>query len=65
MLNFLLINFDKCKFSANYVFKKLQLKGTILRPTKDGYNIRNKLRLTTGSSIQNARFISGIKIILN
>ena len=24
--NFLLLNFDKCKFSANYVFKKLQLK---------------------------------------
>ena len=63
--NFLLLNFDKCKFSANYVFKKLQLKGIILRSTKDGYNIRNKLRLTIGSSSENARFLSTIKLILN
>jgi histidinol-phosphate aminotransferase len=33
--NFLLLNFDKCKFSANYVFKMLQLKIIILRSTKD------------------------------
>ena len=63
--NFLLLNFDKCKFSANYVFKKLQSKGIILRPTEDGYNIKNKLRLTIGSSRDNARFISTIKLILN
>ena len=63
--NFLLLNFDKCKFSADYVFKKLQSKGIILRSTKDGYNIRNKLRLTIGSSNENAKFISIIKIILN
>ena len=63
--NFLLLNFDKCKFSANYVFKKLQLQGIILRSTKQGYNIRNKLRLTIGSSTENAKFISTIKLILN
>ena len=63
--NFLLLNFDKCKFSANYVFKKLQSKGIILRSTKDGYDIKNKLRLTIGSSIENAKFISTIKLILN
>jgi len=63
--NFLLLNFDKCKFSANYVFKKLQLKGIILRSTKDGYNIRNKLRLTIGSKSENAKFLSTIKFILN
>jgi len=63
--NFLLLNFDKCKYSANYVFKKLQSKGIILRSTKDGYDIKNKLRLTIGSSIENARFISTIKLILN
>jgi len=63
--NFLLLNFDKCKFSANYVFKKLQSKGIILRSTKDGYNIKNKLRLTIGSRRENARFISTIKLILN
>ena len=63
--NFLLLNFDKCRFSANYVFKKLQSKGIILRSTKDGYNIKNKLRLTIGSSSENARFISTIKLIVN
>jgi len=63
--NFLLLNFDKCKFSANYVFKKLQSKKIILRSTKKGYNIKNKLRLTIGSSKDNAKFISAIKLILN
>jgi histidinol-phosphate aminotransferase len=63
--NFLLLNFDKCKFSANYVFKKLQSKGIILRSTKDGYNIKNRLRLTIGSSKENAEFIKTIKIIFN
>ena len=63
--NFLLLNFDKCKFSANYVFKKLQLKRIILRSTKDGYNIKNKLRLTIGSNKENAKFIKAIKSIFN
>ena len=59
--NFLLLNFDKCKFSANYVFKKLQLKKIILRSTEYGYNIKNKLRLTIGSNKENAKFIKAIK----
>jgi histidinol-phosphate aminotransferase len=63
--NFLLLNFDKCKFSANYVFKKLQSKGIILRSMKDGYNIKNKLRLTIGSSKENKKFIITIKDIFN
>ena len=63
--NFLLLNFDKCKFSANYVFKKLYSKGVILRSTKNGYNIKNKLRLTIGSRRENVKFISTIKLILN
>ncbi|MDA9615939.1 histidinol-phosphate transaminase [Candidatus Pelagibacter sp.] len=63
--NFLLLNFDKCKFSANYVFKKLQSKGIILRSTESGYNIKNKLRLTIGSKIENTKFIKEIKVILN
>jgi len=63
--NFLLLNFDKCKFSANYVFKKLQLKRIILRSTKDGYNIQNKLRLTIGSNKENVKFIKAIKNIFN
>ena len=63
--NFLLLSFDKCKFSANYVFHKLQSKGIILRSTKDGYNIKNKLRLTIGSKKENTKFIKAIRIILN
>ena len=63
--NFLLLNFDKCRFSANYVFTKLQSKGIILRSTEDGYNIKNKLRLTIGSKKENAKFIKEIKVIFN
>ena len=29
--------------------KNLELKGIILRSTEEGYNIKNKLRLTIGS----------------
>jgi histidinol-phosphate aminotransferase len=61
--NFLLLNFDKCKFSANYVFKKLQSKKIILRSTEEGYNIKNKLRLTIGSNKENDKFIKAIKSI--
>jgi histidinol-phosphate aminotransferase len=63
--NFLLLNFDKCKFSANYVFNKLQSKGIILRSTENGYNIKNKLRLTIGSKKENAIFVKAIKVILS
>ena len=63
--NFLLLNFDKCKFSANHVFKLLQSKKIILRSTEDGYNIKNRLRLTIGSSKENAKFIKAIKSIFN
>ena len=63
--NFLLLNFDKCKFSANYVFNKLQSRGVILRSTENGYNIKNKLRLTIGSKKENMRFITTIKAIFN
>jgi histidinol-phosphate aminotransferase len=63
--NFLLLNFDRCKFSANYIFNKLQSKGIILRSTDDGYNIKNKLRLTIGSTKENMRFITTIKAIFN
>ena len=63
--NFLFLNFDKCKFSANYIFKKLQLKGIILRSTEDGYNIKNKLRLTIGSNKENIQLIKVINDIFN
>jgi len=63
--NFLLLNFDKCKFSANYVFNKLQSKGIILRSMEEGYNIKNKLRLTIASKKENIKFITEIKSIFN
>ena len=63
--NFLLLNFDRCKFSANYVFKMLQSKKIILRSTEEGYNIKNKLRLTIGSNKENAKFIKAIKSIFS
>jgi histidinol-phosphate aminotransferase len=63
--NFFLLDFDKSKFSAKYVFKKLQLKGIILRSTEEGYNIKNKLRLTIGSAKENIRFMNEIKSIFN
>jgi len=63
--NFLLLNFDRCKYSANYVFNMLQSKGIILRSTEDGYKIKNKLRLTIGSKAQNNKFIKAITDIFN
>ena len=63
--NFLFLNFDKCKFSAKYVFNKLQSKGIILRSTEEGYKIKNKLRLTIGSKKENIKFITAIKVIFN
>ena len=63
--NFLLLNFDKCKFSANYVFNKLKSKGIILRSVEGGYNIKNRLRLTIGSKKENIKLITTIKVIFN
>jgi histidinol-phosphate aminotransferase len=63
--NFFLLNFDKCKFTAMQVLKKLELKEIILRSTQDGYNIKNKLRLTIGSTKENIKFIHVMKGIFN
>ncbi len=57
--NFLLLNFNKCKLSANRVEKKLQIKGLILRETKT-YGINNCLRLTIGSSRENKLFLNTV-----
>ena len=53
--NFLLLNFNKCKLSADNIEKKLQKKGLILRETKT-YGIKNCLRLTIGNESEN-RFL--------
>jgi histidinol-phosphate aminotransferase len=63
--NFFLLDFDRSKFSAKYVFRRLELKGIILRSTEEGYNIKNKLRLTIGSSKENIKFINAMKSIFN
>jgi histidinol-phosphate aminotransferase len=47
------------------VFKKLISKGIILRSTKEGYKIKNKLRLTIGTSKENIKFIKIMKNIFN
>ena len=60
--NFLLLNFKKCKLSANVVEKKLQKKGLILRETKS-YGIKNCLRLTIGNSLENKLFLKNINKI--
>ena len=55
--NFLLLNFEKCKFKAKYFYEKLKMKGIILRSTESGYKIKNMLRLTIGSKKENLRFM--------
>jgi len=60
--NFLLLNFNKCSFSANNVEKKLQSRGILLRETKT-YGIKNCLRLTIGDKFENKFFLSSIKKI--
>ena len=61
--NFFLLDFDSCKKSANYVAKKLENKGIILR-SMENYKMKNKLRMTIGSIAQNEKFIKEIKNIL-
>ena len=57
--NFLLLNFNKCKYSANYVQKKLEDKGIILRGMQS-YKIKNALRLTIGNNSENKLFLKSI-----
>ncbi len=63
--NFLLLDFEKCKYSANYLYNKLKNKGIILRSTEDGYNIKNKLRLSIGSKKENLKFMSIVKRVFD
>ena len=63
--NFLFLDFEKCKYSAKYLYEKLKKKGIILRSTRDGYHINNKLRLTIGSKKENLKFLTAAKEVLN
>ena len=62
--NFFLLNFSKCRYSANYIQKKLESNGIILRSMQT-YKIKNALRLTIGSSPANNKFISTLNKIFN
>ena len=55
--NFFLLNFNKCKYTANYINKKLEKNGIILR-SMEAYKIKNCLRLTIGNSIENKKLMS-------
>ena len=61
--NFLLLDFNKCKFKAKYFYEKLKMKGIILRSTEYGYKIKNMLRLTIGSRTDCLKFISAVESI--
>ncbi len=63
--NFLLLNFTKCKLKARHVYKKLKLKGIILRSTEYGYKMKNMLRLTIGSKKENLKFMKELESIFN
>ena len=60
--NFFLLNFNKCKFSADKVEKKLEKYGIILREMKS-YGIKNCLRLTIGSKRENLFLLNKMKSI--
>jgi len=55
--NFLLLDFAKCRFKAKFFYEKLKMKGIILRSTEDGYKIKNMLRLSIGSKVENLKFM--------
>ena len=58
--NFLLLNFNRCKLSANFTEKKLEKKGIILREMRT-YGIDNHLRLTIGNTVENKLFLGAIE----
>ena len=62
--NFLLLNFKKCKFSENFIRKKLENKSILLREMKT-YRINNCLRLTIGNSKENKIFLKAMRSIFN
>ena len=62
---FLLLDFSKCKIKAKYFYKKLKLKGIILRSVEDGYKIKNMLRLTIGSRTDCLKFSRAVESIFN
>ena len=60
--NFFLLDFENCKYSANFVEKKLEASGIILREM-NSYGIKNCLRLTIGNVKENILLIKQMKKI--
>ncbi len=61
--NFLLINFSKIKGNSKKIFLKLAKAGILVRKM-NVYGIRNSLRITIGSSIENKKFIKVLRKII-
>ena len=60
--NFFLLDFKNCKLSANFVEKKLESSGIILREM-NSYGIKNCLRLTIGNISENLLLLKKFKEI--
>ena len=60
--NFFLLDFKNCKLSANFVEKKLEASGIILREM-NSYGIKNCLRLTIGNTSENLLLLKKFKKI--
>ena len=60
--NFLLLDFDKCKYSAIKIKKSLEKKGILLR-SLEAYKIKNKLRLTIGNTRENILLLKTLEKI--
>ena len=60
--NFFLLNFKNCKFSSNFISRKLENRGIILREMY-AYGIKNCLRLTIGNVKENKFFLKQMSLI--
>ena len=60
--NFLLLDFDYCKYSAIRIKKFLEKKGILLR-SLEAYSLKNKLRLTIGNTKENILLLKTLKNI--
>ena len=60
--NFFLLNFKNCKFSSNFISRKLENRGIILREMYV-YGIKNCLRLTIGNVKENKFFLKQMSLI--
>ena len=61
--NFLLINFNKVRKNSKKIFLKLAKSGILVRKM-DIYKIKNSLRITIGSNIENKKLINTLRKII-